>query len=1204
MSNDTQGGIQIGNVAGNVSLQAGGDIVAGNKTVIQNIIQEAVKKITTSPYKFLASYDISDRDIFYGRSVVIEELAGKVPRYKTLIINGASGSGKSSLLNAGLIPRLAENGYTYVSFREYSEPLQQLRDYLSSQKLVRPVESGELEKISQEASLLQLLHLFKATQNTNLVVIFDQFERFLVNVLPEKRRTFTEALKQCMESNLTAQEMNFLFVLRQDFFGQMVAEMEMVMPNFLSESAHFNLQPLSQKEACSAITCPLEKLDVKIMYDEYFVNEVLLADLTAHSAEHMGINPPHLQIVCNQLYEAAYQRLKQKSAVIINAKLYQELGGTQAILQTYLDRTVENIAHTPEKTAIVRSMLKAMIDTIGTRKFVSLEDLRQSLPDVLELEIIQFLEKLCERRIIEVRQPHYSLSHEFMVEKVKSWFDEREMARQQALETLERGTAEWQISGALLNEKQVNKIRKWLSDFTEDEQQLLAASEKAYTERKRHEEEQKRQLAASKAARKRVIIAGISATFTFAIISLFFAIRSHYAKMETEYAKIETEKVTKERTLNLFESQLTQASLLAQSEDYAEAKNVLEETYGLDEEVPAPHRHARNLLGSFSQIMGNVSQQTYEGANEQLETIAISPDGLSLVAGGENGALVVFDTQTGQIRQRLKGHQGTVADAVFHPQGKWLATVEKYEQRIFFWSLSTGQLINEWPTPSYVFSLAVNSDGTYLASDNGKDIILWDAKTGKQQRTLSGHNEEYILERGLAFHPTKPHQLASNSSKAAILWNVNTGKQLQRFEPINGKTSITFSPDGKFLAAGCYDKNACFWAVDTGKLMKVLQGHKNQVLAVRFVANGRYLLSASLDHTLRFWDVETGVNLQVLQGHTAGVSAITTDANNQLFSASHDGTVKRWKTNLPYQQSVDLLKKGILSSEIAPNGTSIALGFEDGTLRLYSLPTPRFLWEQKQAHTQEIIHLTFSANSDFLATAGFDKMAKLWKIKEGQLAQKPFEHSSKVHAVALSPNGTKLATATRQGQIGLFNLKTGQKNFYKEAHEGRVNSIDFNASGMRLVSGGKDGTRLWNINGESLRLLHTFPKAVDVEYTTFSPDDQWIASVSKDQMVHIYAVDRAQKPSQLIGHEEPILRAVFSPDSRQIATVSEDNTIRFWDLSNNKTLFIHHLPLGEKRIKYFDFRCTPKNCWTIVPFYDSPKFMLYELGTIYDKSVF
>jgi len=528
---DSQGGIQIGDVAGDISLQAKDDIVAGNKTVIQNIVQQTVKKLTTSPYKFLASYDISDKDIFCGRCLVIEELTSKVPRYKTLIINGASGSGKSSLVNAGLIPQLAENGYTYVSFREYSDPIQQLRRHLSQQKKV---------DIAQDASLLQLLQLFRATQDTHLVVIFDQFERFLINVSPENRRAFIEALKQCMASDLSAAEMNFLFVLRQDFFGQMVSEMETVIPHLLTESARLNLQPLSREEARDAIILPLENLDVKIMYDEDFVDEVLLSSLVAHSAEHTGINPPHLQIVCHQLYEVAYQRLQhQKSAVSIDAKLYEELGGVQTILQTYLDRTVEEIAHDPKKTAIVRSMLKAMIETVGTRKFVSLEDLRRALPDVVETEIITFLDKLRERRVIELRQPNYSLSHEFMVEKVRSWFDEREMARQQARETLERGVAEWQISKALLNEKQVNNIRKWLSNLNEAEQQLLLDSETAYTEIKRREEDQKRQLAASQYARQKAIAIGMAVAICLMIVSVFFGISANIAKQKAkEQAKI------------------------------------------------------------------------------------------------------------------------------------------------------------------------------------------------------------------------------------------------------------------------------------------------------------------------------------------------------------------------------------------------------------------------------------------------------------------------------------------------------------------------------------------------------------------------------------------------------------------------------------------------------------------------------------------
>src|SRR5215470_168078 len=131
MNGEQTGGIVIGSVGGDLSFHAGGDIVGGNKTVINNIIQRIAKELTTTPYKFLASYEIADRDIFYGRNAVIEELAAQIGRHKVLLINGASGAGKSSLVNAGLIPRVADNGYTFVAFREYSDPLAQLQAYFA-----------------------------------------------------------------------------------------------------------------------------------------------------------------------------------------------------------------------------------------------------------------------------------------------------------------------------------------------------------------------------------------------------------------------------------------------------------------------------------------------------------------------------------------------------------------------------------------------------------------------------------------------------------------------------------------------------------------------------------------------------------------------------------------------------------------------------------------------------------------------------------------------------------------------------------------------------------------------------------------------------------------------------------------------------------------------------------------------------------------
>src|SRR6516162_5079854 len=175
MSDGQTGGIVISSVDGDLSLQASGDIVAGNKTIINNIIQRIAKELTTTPYKFLASYDIADRDIFYGRDTIIEELAAQIGRHKIILINGASGAGKSSLVNAGLIPRVADNGYTFGTFREYSDPLAQLQVYFDTARSPAPAAKAA----NGQGSLLQLIRGFGAFP---IVIFLDQFERFFVRV--------------------------------------------------------------------------------------------------------------------------------------------------------------------------------------------------------------------------------------------------------------------------------------------------------------------------------------------------------------------------------------------------------------------------------------------------------------------------------------------------------------------------------------------------------------------------------------------------------------------------------------------------------------------------------------------------------------------------------------------------------------------------------------------------------------------------------------------------------------------------------------------------------------------------------------------------------------------------------------------------------------------------------------------------------------
>jgi hypothetical protein len=306
MNAEQGGGMVIGSVGGDLSLQAGGDIVAGNKTIIN--IQRIAKELTTTPYKFLASYEIADRDIFYGRDGIIEELAAQVGRHKVILINGASGAGKSSLVNAGLIPRLADNGYTFVAFREYSDPLAQLQAYFDTAHSLPPQSPAKVA--DGQGSLLQLIRGFDALP---IVIFLDQFERFFVRVADDKRRAFITAFSHCLQHS-EAKDLCFILAFRREFLGQLTTEFEEQIPEFLNESYRINLLPLSKTEAREAVLRPLENTNLRIQYDQEFVDNVLLAGLAEQTSGGASIDPPHLQIVCNQLFEAARQRLHTRSS--------------------------------------------------------------------------------------------------------------------------------------------------------------------------------------------------------------------------------------------------------------------------------------------------------------------------------------------------------------------------------------------------------------------------------------------------------------------------------------------------------------------------------------------------------------------------------------------------------------------------------------------------------------------------------------------------------------------------------------------------------------------------------------------------------------------------------------------------------------------------------------------------------------------------
>ena len=888
MNDEQGGGIVIGSVGGDLSFQAGGDIVAGNKTIINNIIQRIAKELTTTPYKFLASYDIADRDIFYGRDPIIEELAAQVGRHKVILINGASGSGKSSLVNAGLIPRVADNGYTFVAFREYSDPLAQLQAYFDTAHSPSPPQAPT-KTADGQGSLLQLIRGFGASP---MVIFLDQFERFFVRVADDKRRAFMAAFSHCLRYS-DAKDLCFILAFRREFLGQLMFEVEQQIPEFINEAYRINLLPLNLAEAREAIVRPLENTSLKIQYDEDFVDNVLLAGLAEQTSGGASIDPPHLQIVCNQLFEAARQRLQTRSSVLINRALYDELGGAQNILNTYLDKVVEDVAQDPERIDVVHSILKTMVDAgTNTRIFVAKEGFDRALPDVNEAEILKFVEKLLDRRVVEERKPTYSLSHEHMVGKVKEWFDPRELERKRAEETLDRGMMEWKNSGALLNRGQVERIRKWLPDPSQEERELLQASEKNYAEEERKE-------AARRKLKKISLYGAVAFAVTVMILGTFSFLQMRKAVTAKDQAlrnqsralaasaKIEAERAHRRQRCE-WHSQPCQKTLQRRIE---------------------PTRSKRKGRCCMGYSRARIAPLSPRGS---VSSVAFSPDGRTLATGSEDMTARLWEVATGREIAALRGHENPVSSVAFSPDGRTLAT-GSHDKTARLWEVATGREIAALRGhEDSVSSVAFSPDGRTLATGSAdKTARLWEVATGREIAALRGHEDQVS---SVAFSPDGRTLATGSADKTARLWEVATGREIAALRGHEDwVSSVAFSPDGRTLATGSGTRRrgcgrwrraarsppcaatrigwrrlpsapmAAPWPPALGQDGAAVGGGdgprdrrlarpRGRVSSVAFSPDGRTLATGSWDKTARLWEVATGREIAALRGHEDPVS--------------------------------------------------------------------------------------------------------------------------------------------------------------------------------------------------------------------------------------------------------------------------------------------------------------------------------------------
>lgn len=468
VNGDVTGDVHIGDKIYNRSeLEELNDYLTKAVFAFESKMYQTLRQQTSSdhPYKFLQSFTLEDADIFFGRDDAIEEIHKKVTSDRLTVLHARSGAGKTSILNAGLSPRLIREARLPICV--HTRPLKEdpVRDL---KRAIVPPSLGPWPRLLAELSMHEFLGLVcthLSRQTLELVIIFDQFEQFLKSLEdPTVRLPFIKILGDCYEDR--SLPVRFVISLRHENVGDLVDEFESFIPSILQN--RYRLLPMTEADIREAITGPIARLQKGISIEPELL-ETLIETLSANEVELT-----HLQIVCTKLYDALAEGEK-----VISVHLYQSLGEAEGILTHYLDDTLSTL---PDyKQLVARNILKALVSSEATNRILPMPDLLAVIPpDVSVVEDV--LQYLIDTRLLRqdetLEGKEYELAHAYLAEEVYHWVGQDEIENKQAQELLQRELANWRVHETIVDEEKLNILRGHLKYLRLDPevQQLLLQS--------------------------------------------------------------------------------------------------------------------------------------------------------------------------------------------------------------------------------------------------------------------------------------------------------------------------------------------------------------------------------------------------------------------------------------------------------------------------------------------------------------------------------------------------------------------------------------------------------------------------------------------------------------------------------------------------------------------------------------------------------
>ena len=1165
------------------------DKVAGGRVVRWPV------EVKGSPFCGLAAFGAKHAAVFFGRN---DDIARAVDLWREtgtrgspyLLVVGASGSGKSSLARAGLVPRLTTPGvikevdaWRVAVMRPGDSPtgpfaalaaalLQDDADLAKEEEGRGPAlpeiaqgnsrTPAELAGVLQHADAAAIKPIVNALARVgaaehdrekysrevrcDLVLLIDQFEELFAGSVSEaERNAFIDLMAQLVGTG----RIWLVTTLRADFYARMLDQP--ALKKLKELGATYDLAPPGPVELAEIVRAPAEAAG--LVFETDAMSGERLDTLVLRDADRPDMLPL-VQLALSRLFEA---RETVGGDVVLPLKVYNSLGGLKGIINEAGERALASagdaaIVRLPQ---LLRQLAVPARDQDGAGKgalTVRSVPLALAAPDEPGRELV---DALVDARLLTTAgtdaDAQVRLTHQRVLE---DWSRARTIVAE--------STDFYRIRADLEESRQ-----KWESGQRRKELLLprgLPLAEAASIVGKYGNELTPETLAYVSASRRRAQRAqmvgwGLAAFFfVLALTAVGSAFKALQARREAIRAQQQTEAALAASEQRQHSAVVGLANESINSGDVAtgmlHALNVLDATAG---DAKLASAAERALFAGVQKLRENVF------IDAQTDPHAVfSPDGLRVASISANNTATIWDAKTGEPIYVLLGHRGAVDAVAFNVDGQLLITAS-IDGTAIIWDAATGTARLRLAGHSGpVTDVAFSGDSQRVMTRSGDEVRVWEAKTGnavsviklprRAIQSVAFSPDGHFVATGLkdTFTGNFPHD-------AVIIWDATSGKSVAQLVGHNDWVmGATYSTDGKLLATMSWDNTVRVWNVREGIAIAVLQGHTGRVASAVFSPDGRQLLTGSSDKTARLWDIGTSRTIRTFEGHTGSIENVAFSPDGQRsLTASDDRTARLWDNETGQLITVFGNHDGkVERAAFSMDGSRVLTSSTDRSARIWQVQAGAAS-KAYTRHTGKLMTSGFSPDGRLAVTASWDKTAQIWDVETEATDLVLIGHKDVVSSAKFSPDGNRVVTASWDQTAKLWDAKTGTLLVTLTGHTNGVNSAEFSPDGHDAVTASSDGTvRIWD--STSGRQVKVFAErgSGSMRKAVYSPDGRHIATASDDRIARIWDSGTGTMVKKFIGHRSGLKDIAFSPDGHELVTAADDGTARIWEIATAKEI--------------------------------------------------